>query len=64
MEGVLVRNYRDVQGELEEFLVPHLRSGRVASDQTVVDGFEGTLDGFIGMLGGPNTGKLLIHVAD
>lgn len=64
LEGVLVRNYRDAQGELEDFLVPHLRSGRVASDETVVAGFEGILDGFIGMLRGANTGKLLIHVAD
>ncbi|MFD7340099.1 zinc-binding dehydrogenase [Streptomyces violascens] len=64
LEGVLVRNYRHAQGELENFLVPHLRSGRVASDETVVDGFEGILDGFIGMLGGSNTGKLLIHVTD
>ncbi|MFF4186399.1 zinc-binding dehydrogenase [Streptomyces sp. NPDC001691] len=64
LEGVLVRNHRDVQGELEEFLVPHLRSGRVRSDETVVDGFEGIVDGFIGMLGGANTGKLLVRVAD
>ncbi|GGP61124.1 NADP-dependent oxidoreductase [Streptomyces melanogenes] len=64
LEGVLVRNHRDVQGELEEFLVPHLRSGRVVSDETVVDGIERTVDAFIGMLRGGNTGKMLIRVGE
>ncbi|MEU5433139.1 NADP-dependent oxidoreductase [Streptomyces sp. NPDC020719] len=64
LEGVLVRDHRDAQGELEEFLVPHLRSGRMASDETVVDGMERTVEGFIGMLRGGNTGKMLIRVGD
>ncbi|MCX5143108.1 NADP-dependent oxidoreductase [Streptomyces sp. NBC_00338] len=60
LEGVLVRNYTDVQGELEDLLVPELRSGRITPDVTVVDGFERTVDGFLGMLRGENTGKMLI----
>ncbi|MFF1921464.1 NADP-dependent oxidoreductase [Streptomyces sp. NPDC058221] len=63
LEGVLVRNYNDVQGELEELLVPHLQSGRITPDVTVVDGFERTVDGFLGMLRGENTGKMLIRTA-
>lgn len=61
LEGVLVRNYTDAQGELEDLLVPHLQSGRIAPDVTVVDGFERTVDGFLGMLRGENTGKMLIR---
>lgn len=61
LEGVLVRNHTDAQGELEELLVPHLRSGRITPDVTVVDGFERTVDGFLGMLRGENTGKMLIR---
>ncbi|MFD0021483.1 NADP-dependent oxidoreductase [Streptomyces sp. NPDC058382] len=61
LEGVLVRNHRDAQGELEDLLVPHLRSGRITPDVTVVDGFERTVDGFLGMLRGENTGKMLIR---
>ncbi|WP_411080717.1 NADP-dependent oxidoreductase [Streptomyces sp. cmx-18-6] len=64
LEGVLVRNYSDVQAELEEFLVPHLQSGVVVPDVTVVDGFEQTVEGFLGMLRGENTGKMLIRIAD
>ncbi|MER7724326.1 NADP-dependent oxidoreductase [Streptomyces sp. NPDC096323] len=61
LEGVLVRNHGDAQGELEDLLVPHLRNGRITPDVTVVDGFERTVDGFLAMLRGENTGKMLIR---
>ncbi|MFF3261588.1 NADP-dependent oxidoreductase [Streptomyces sp. NPDC002932] len=61
IEGVLVRNHRDAQGELEALLVPHLRSGRITPEVTVLDGIERTVDGFLGMLRGENTGKMLIR---
>lgn len=64
LEGVMVRNYRDVQQELEDFLVPHIQRGAVVPDVTVVDGFERTVKGFLGMLRGENTGKMLIRVTD
>lgn len=61
MEGFLVSNYRDVQEELYEFAVPHLQSGRIALDETVVDGFEHIVDAFLGMLRGRNTGKTIVR---
>lgn len=60
----MVRNYRDFQQELEDFLVPHIQRGAVVPDVTVVDGFERTVEGFLGMLRGENTGKMLIRVTD
>ncbi|WP_055631209.1 MDR family NADP-dependent oxidoreductase [Streptomyces hirsutus] len=63
MEGFLVSNYRDVQEELYEFAVPHLQSGRLAPDETVVDGFEHIVDAFLGMLRGENTGKIIVRGA-
>ncbi|MFF9866900.1 NADP-dependent oxidoreductase [Streptomyces sp. NPDC013953] len=60
LEGVMVSNHRDVQEEFEDFLVPHLRAGRVAPDQTVVVGFERIVEAFLGMLRGENTGKMLV----
>ncbi|MGW7753983.1 NADP-dependent oxidoreductase [Streptomyces violaceusniger] len=63
MEGFLVRNYLDVQEELYEFVVPHLQSGRVMLDETVVDGFGGIVDGFLGMLRGENQGKIIVRAA-
>jgi NADPH-dependent curcumin reductase CurA len=61
MQGFLIRNYRDVQEELYEFAVPHLQSGRLALDETVVDGFERIVDAFLGMLCGQNTGKIIVR---
>lgn len=63
MEGFLVRNHADVQEELYEFVVPHLQSGRVALDETVVDGFGGIVDAFLGMLRGENQGKIIVRAA-
>jgi len=61
MEGFLVRNYLEIQEELYEFAVPHLRSGRLAPDETVVDGFEHIVDAFLGILRGENTGKIIVR---
>ncbi|WP_328826201.1 NADP-dependent oxidoreductase [Streptomyces sp. NBC_00252] len=61
MEGFLVSNYRDVQDELYDFAVPHLQSGRLALDETVVDGFEHIVDAFLLMLRGGNTGKIIVR---
>ncbi|MET9964104.1 NADP-dependent oxidoreductase [Streptomyces sp. NPDC006326] len=64
MEGVLVRNHTNLQDELEDFLVPHLRSGRIGTDTTVVQGFDHTVEAFLGMLRGDNLGKMLVRVGD
>jgi hypothetical protein len=54
--------YRDMQEELYEFAVPHLQSGRLALDETVVDGFEHIVDAFLGMLRGRSTGKIIVRL--
>ncbi|WP_018349036.1 NADP-dependent oxidoreductase [Longispora albida] len=62
LEGFLVREHMDAQPELEDFLVPHLRSGAVHSAQTIVDGFDGIVDAFLDMLSGANTGKMIVRL--
>jgi hypothetical protein len=64
LEGFLVRNYRHLQGELEEWLVPHIQSGRIVVDQTVVEGFDHVVDAFLGMLHGENIGKMIVQVSE
>lgn len=64
LEGVLVRNHTNLQEELEDFLVPHLRSGRVSTDTTVVQGIDRMVDAFLGMLRGDNLGKMLVRLGD
>lgn len=63
LEGFLVRDYNQLQGELEETLIPHIRSGRLGLEQTVLEGFDRVVDGFLGMLDGKNVGKMIVRVA-
>ncbi|WP_405363728.1 zinc-binding dehydrogenase [Kitasatospora sp. NBC_00085] len=64
LEGFHVRNHLDARPELYDFLVPHLRSGAIVPDETVVRGFENVVDAFIGMLRGTNTGKMIVQLTD
>ena len=64
LEGFLVRSHREVQGELEEFAVPHLRAGRIVPDDTVVEGIRNVADALVGVLRGSNTGKMIVQVGD
>ncbi|MFI9809699.1 NADP-dependent oxidoreductase [Streptomyces sp. NPDC052301] len=61
IEGFLVSDHRDAQEELYDFAVPHLRSGALVADETVVDGFERIVEAFLLMLRGGNTGKILVR---
>lgn len=63
IEGFLVRDHRDAREEFERFLAPHIRSGRVPVDETVVDGFDNLIGAFLGMLRGENIGKMLVRIA-
>jgi NADPH-dependent curcumin reductase CurA len=38
-------------------------SGKIAYDETIVDGIENTVDAFLDMMRGANTGKMLVRVA-
>ncbi|MFJ3724779.1 hypothetical protein ACIPYQ_19760 [Streptomyces sp. NPDC090045] len=62
LEGVLVRNHTNLQEEMEDLLVPHLRSGRIGTDTTVAQGFDRTVEAFLGMLRGDNLGKMLVRI--
>ncbi|MFI7011446.1 NADP-dependent oxidoreductase [Streptomyces sp. NPDC050145] len=64
IEGFLVADHRDAQEELYAFAVPHLQSGRMGLDETVVDGFERIVDAFLGMLRGENLGKIIVRRAE
>ncbi|MED7951681.1 NADP-dependent oxidoreductase [Kitasatospora sp. NPDC058201] len=64
LEGFLVRDHLDARPELYDFLVPHLRSGAVVPDETVVEGFDRVVEAFLGMLRGANTGKMIVRLAD
>ncbi|MDV5148552.1 NADP-dependent oxidoreductase [Streptomyces sp. SBC-4] len=60
LEGFLVRDHADALEELYDLAVPHLRSGALPLDVTVVEGFEHIVSAFLGMLRGENLGKMLV----
>jgi NADPH-dependent curcumin reductase CurA len=58
-----VREWGSAQLELERKLVPHVRSGRLKLEHTIVDGFENVVSAFLGLLKGQNMGKMLVRAA-
>lgn len=48
--------------EFREKMAGWFAEGRVRYDETVVDGIEHTVDAFLGMMRGANTGKMLVRV--
>lgn len=64
LEGLLVRHHTHLQHELEQFLAPHLLSGRISCVHTETQGFDNIVTAFIGTLTGSNLGKALVRVAN
>ncbi|GBR48942.1 NADP-dependent oxidoreductase [Neokomagataea thailandica] len=62
LQGFLVRNYRHLQAEFEDFIIPHLSSGRIKSIETITEGFDNIVYAFIAMLQGKNLGKALVKI--
>ena len=62
IRGFIVRDHEDMRPEFERTVAGWLRSGEVEQLQTVTDGIEHAVDGFLGMLKGANTGKALIRL--
>jgi NADPH-dependent curcumin reductase CurA len=64
LRGFQVRHHGHLRQEMEEWMIPHLRSGRLVSDEQITTGFEHTVETFLSVLSGGNTGKALVQVAD
>ncbi|WP_206023957.1 MDR family NADP-dependent oxidoreductase [Rouxiella badensis] len=62
LQGFLVRDYKHLQEELEEFIIPHIQSGRVVPQDTVTYGFDHIVEAFLSMLKGGNIGKAIVSI--
>lgn len=62
VENFSVRDYQSVQDEMEQFLVPHIQSGRITPDENIVEGFDQIVDAFLGLFSGQNIGKTIVRV--
>ena len=67
MNGLMLRGFTvgfhlDLADEFREKLTVWFADGRIAYDETIVDGIEHTVDAFLAMMRGENTGKMLVRI--
>jgi NADPH-dependent curcumin reductase CurA len=62
LKGFLVFDYMPRFPEFYAEMGPWLADGTVKSRETVVDGLDHTLDAFLGLFSGQNTGKMLVRL--
>ncbi|MEV5009754.1 NADP-dependent oxidoreductase [Streptomyces sp. NPDC055692] len=62
IEGFLVGDHYDLQLEFVREVGAWVRSGELKYRQTVVEGIENTLEAFLGVLRGDNTGKMIVKL--
>ncbi|MFJ6940847.1 NADP-dependent oxidoreductase [Streptomyces sp. NPDC101132] len=60
LQGVLVGDHYGIQQQFVTDVAGWIRSGELTYDETVVEGIENSVDAFLGMLRGENTGKMIV----
>ncbi|GLJ79829.1 NADP-dependent oxidoreductase [Microbacterium imperiale] len=60
--GFTLAAYLHLSPEFTERMTAWFAEGEIAYDETVVDGIENTVDAFLAMMRGANTGKMLVRV--
>ncbi|OMH24722.1 NADP-dependent oxidoreductase [Tersicoccus phoenicis] len=61
LRGFIVGHHLDHATEYRERMGAWLRDGAVATDETVIEGIDHAVDGFLAMMRGENVGKMLIR---
>ncbi|MFF4754081.1 NADP-dependent oxidoreductase [Streptomyces sp. NPDC002514] len=62
IEGFLVGDHGDLQPQFVQEVGPWVASGRLKYRETVVEGIGNTLEAFLGVLRGDNTGKMIVKL--
>ncbi|MFJ3248541.1 NADP-dependent oxidoreductase [Streptomyces sp. NPDC086782] len=62
IQGFLVGDHDDLQPEFVREVGAWVRSGELKYRETVVEGIEHTLEAFLGVLRGDNTGKMIVKL--
>lgn len=64
MQGFIVGNYSNEFHIATADLTKWLREGKLKYKETIIDGFDNTIEAFLGLFKGTNLGKQIIKVAD
>ena len=64
LQGFIVGFYAQHMPEFIGEMGPWIASGDVVFDETVVDGIENSVEAFLGLMRGENTGKMVVRVGD
>jgi NADPH-dependent curcumin reductase CurA len=62
MQGFTLAAYLHVAPEFQQKMSGWFAEGGIVYDETIVDGIENTVDAFLSMMRGANTGKMLVRV--
>ena len=62
IRGFIIGDHEDLAAEYAQLAAGWLKDGSLKYEETVVDGIDNTVDGFLGLLSGANTGKMLVRL--
>lgn len=63
LEGFTLGDHFDKAPEFADVVTPWFREGKLAYDETVVDGIDNAVQAFLDMMRGANTGKMVVRVS-
>lgn len=62
LRGFTLSGYLDQAAEFNRLMAGWFAEGRIAYDETVVDGIDHAVDAFLSMMRGGNTGKMIVRL--
>ncbi|GFH80457.1 hypothetical protein Sgou_51270 [Streptomyces gougerotii] len=63
LQGFIVGDHSDLQPQFVDEVSAWVRSGELKYNETFVEGIDNGVEGFLGMLRGENTGKMIIDLS-
>ncbi len=63
LRGFTLGDWFHRAADFQQWVTPLYLAGEIVSDETVVDGIENTVEAFLSMLRGGNTGKMVVRVS-
>lgn len=62
LQGFTLSSYLNYGEEFSQLMGQWFAEGKIAYDETIVDGVDNTVQAFLDMMGGANTGKMLVRI--